>query len=49
MNNREQTRADLIAALAELSRLRPEWRFGQTVANLAMTAGRLDAGGVGPG
>jgi hypothetical protein len=42
----EQTRLDLLAALAHLSRLRPEWRLGQTLANLATTAGRLDAGGV---
>ena len=42
----EQTRADLLAALAQLGRLRPEWRLGQTLANLAMTAGRVDAGGV---
>jgi hypothetical protein len=37
---------ELLAALAELSRVRPEWRLGQTTANLAMTAGRLDSGGV---
>ena len=41
-----QTRLDLLAALAELSRIRPEWRLGQTIANLATTAGLLDAGGV---
>jgi hypothetical protein len=41
-----QTRLDLLAALAQLSRMRPEWRLGQTMANLAMTAGRLDSGGV---
>jgi hypothetical protein len=41
-----QTRQELLAALAELSRIRPEWRLGQTLANLAMTAGRIDAGGV---
>lgn len=46
MNTPEQTRAELLAALAELGRLRPEWRLGQTVANVAMTAGRMDAGGV---
>jgi hypothetical protein len=46
MKSAEQTRLDLLAALADLSRIRPEWRLGQTVANLAMTAGRLDAGGV---
>ncbi|HYT90595.1 MAG TPA: hypothetical protein VEL76_17945, partial [Gemmataceae bacterium] len=26
--------------------IRPKWRLGQTMANLAMTAGRLDSGGV---
>lgn len=46
MNSPEQTRRDLLAALAQLSRIRPEWRMGQTLANLAMTAGRLDASGV---
>ena len=46
MTDREQTRAELLAALGELSRARPDWRLGQTLANLAMTAGRLDAGGV---
>ena len=40
------TREDLLSALRELGRLRPEWRLGQTLANLAMTAGRLDGGGV---
>jgi len=42
----EETRADLLATLAELGRLHPHWRLGQTLANLAMAAGRLDAGGV---
>ena len=46
MTTPEQTRAELLAALAELGRVRPEWRLGQTLANVAMTAGRLDAGGV---
>jgi hypothetical protein len=46
MTKAEQTRAELLAALGELSRVRPEWRLGQTLANIAMTAGRLDAGGV---
>jgi hypothetical protein len=46
MSATEQTRVDLLAALAQLSRMRPEWRLGQTLANLATTAGRLDAGGV---
>jgi hypothetical protein len=42
----EETRAELLAALAELGRLHPQWRLGQTLSNLAMAAGRLDAGGV---
>ena len=46
MNSSERTRLDLLAALAQLSRIRPEWRMGQTIANLATTAGRVVAGGV---
>jgi hypothetical protein len=46
MTPSQQTRADLLTALDELGRLRPDWRFGQTIANVAMTAGRMDAGGV---
>jgi hypothetical protein len=46
MNASEDTRSELLAALAELSRIRPEWRLGQTMASLAMTAGRLDSGAV---
>ncbi len=46
MTTKEQVRSELLAALAELGRLRPEWRLGQTLANVAMTAGRTDAGGV---
>jgi len=46
MTTPDQTRQDLLAALAQLSRIRPQWRLGQTLANLAMTAGRTDAGGV---
>jgi hypothetical protein len=42
----DRTRDDLLAALPELGRLRPDWRLGQTLANLATTAGRLDAGAV---
>lgn len=42
----EQTRRELLATLSQLSRIRPEWRLGQTMANLAMTAGRMEAGGV---
>jgi hypothetical protein len=46
MSASETTRLELLAAVAELSRIRPEWRLGQLIANLAMTAGRLDSGGV---
>ena len=46
MNSCSQARSDLLAVLAQLSRMRPEWRLGQTIANLATTAGRLDAGAV---
>jgi hypothetical protein len=46
MNASEDTRQELLAALTTLSRIRPEWRIGQTMANLAMTAGRLDSGAV---
>lgn len=42
----EQTRSDLLAALAQLSHIRPQWRLGQTLANLATTAGRHDPSGV---
>lgn len=46
MNALDETRMELLAALAEVSRLRPQWRLGQLVANLATTAGRLDSGGI---
>lgn len=46
MNTPQQTRLELLAALFQLSLLRPEWRLGQTMANLVTTAGRLDASGV---
>ena len=46
MRSAEQIRIELLAALSQLGRIRPEWRLGQTLANLAMTAGRLDSGGV---
>lgn len=32
MNDSQATRAELLAALADVSRLRPEWRLGQLVA-----------------
>lgn len=41
-----QSRVELLAALEELGRLQPAWRLGQMLANVATTAGRLDAGGV---
>jgi hypothetical protein len=46
MNASERARDELLAAIAQLSRLRPQWRLGQLIANLATTAGRLDSGGV---
>jgi hypothetical protein len=42
----EETRAELLAALAELGRAQPNWRLGQAISNLAMAAGHLDAGAV---
>src|SRR4051794_2411682 len=42
----EETRKELLAALSALGRVHPNWRLGQTLSNLAMAAGRLDAGGV---
>jgi hypothetical protein len=42
----EETRAELLEALAELGRAHPNWRLGQTLSNVAMAAGRLEAGGV---
>jgi hypothetical protein len=44
--NTEETRAEVLEALSELGRAHPNWRLGQTLSNLAMAAGRLDAGGV---
>ena len=46
MKTAQETRSELLTAVSQLSRLRPEWRLGQTLANLATTAGRTDAGGV---
>jgi hypothetical protein len=42
----EPVRLQLLAVLAELGRLRPEWRLGQMTSNIAMAAGRMDAGAV---
>jgi hypothetical protein len=46
MTASEQTPLELLTAFAEISPIRPEWRLGQTMANFAMTAGRLDSGSV---
>jgi hypothetical protein len=42
----QQTREELLEALADLGRAHPNWRLGQMLANVAMAAGRLDAGAV---
>jgi hypothetical protein len=41
-----ETRTELLAALAEVGRVHPNWRLGQMLCNLAMAAGRLDEGAV---
>jgi hypothetical protein len=46
MSAPETIRSQLLAVLGDLSQLRPEWRLGQMMANVAMSAGRLDPGGV---
>lgn len=38
------TDADVLAALAELRRLFPDWRVGQMIGNLVQAAGRDDDG-----
>ena len=42
----DTTRAELLAALAELGKLFPDWRMGQTLANLAMAAGHPETGAI---
>jgi hypothetical protein len=42
----ETTTDELVAAIAELRSLFPDWRLGQLVANLALAAGRDHQGGV---
>lgn len=42
----DANRAELLKVVAELSDLHPEWRLGQMLANLAMAAGRTEAGAV---
>jgi hypothetical protein len=40
------TAEEVIAALAELRALFPDWRMGQLVANLVLAAGATDAGAI---
>jgi hypothetical protein len=42
----ETTRTELLNALADLGLLFPDWRLGQTLANLAMAAGHPESGAV---
>jgi hypothetical protein len=42
----DTTRIELLNALAQLGSLFPNWRLGQTLANLAMAAGHPEAGAV---
>jgi hypothetical protein len=42
----EETRVEFLKALTDLGWTKPDWRLGQTLSNLAMAAGRLDAGAV---
>lgn len=42
----DQTRRELLEALAHLGNIHPEWRLGQTLANLAMMADRMEASAV---
>ena len=42
----ETTRAELFEAMRELGTLFPDWRMGQTLSNLAMAAGHVEAGAV---
>lgn len=46
MTTHEQTRQELLDALSDLSQVRPEWRLGQMLANVAMTAGHLEPGAI---
>lgn len=42
----DSTREELLTALVELGKLFPDWRMGQTLANLAMAAGHAESGAV---
>lgn len=46
MKASDDTRRELLAVLARLSDARPNWRLGQTIANLATMAGKHEAGAV---
>ncbi len=42
----DDIRAQLVNALIEIGVLFPDWRMGQTLANLAMAAGRPEPSGI---
>ena len=42
----DTTRTELLIALTELGLLFPDWRLGQTLANLAMAAGHPESSAV---
>jgi len=42
----DTVRDELLSALAELGKLFPDWRLGQTLANLALAAGHPESGAV---
>ena len=44
--NGDALRTDLLSALADLSKVHPEWRLGQTIANLATSAGHTEASAI---
>ncbi|HEV2970545.1 MAG TPA: hypothetical protein VGY55_11295 [Pirellulales bacterium] len=44
--NGDPTRSELLKAIADLGDLHSDCRLGQLLWNLAMFAGRIDAGGV---
>lgn len=46
MYNQSEARADLLNGLRELCSFRPEWRLGETMAIVAMSAGHMEAGAV---
>ena len=44
--NDDPTRDELLEAISGLGKMYPQWRLGQMLANLAASAGHLDAGAV---